>query len=240
MDISIEIESNKVMKADYIDPWTVTLRNDDQCSEYNKQRDYSYRSSIFCLTTLWIIVLISQLLQIPVHLGAMDEDPGLKFGLTMTISTTVIFITFLLVQLFIIIAQYGKTLPESVREISLKFSNCQSMRKFVISFTVLMMVLCCSISSLDIARIPEPIIDNSNSSQGFIDPEDRSSYKSQSIQYLIHVWTVSIISLSTFIKLHYLYKTVMLTITFTLYTTLIILFTYFFPDNYTYLYLRNC
>ena len=26
MDISIEIESNKVMKADFIDPWTVTLR----------------------------------------------------------------------------------------------------------------------------------------------------------------------------------------------------------------------
>ena len=238
MDISIEIESNKVMKADYIDPWTVTLRNDDQSSEYNKQRDYSYRSSIFCLTILWIIVLLSQLLQIPVHLQAMAEDPGLKFGMTMTISTTVIFISFLLVQLFIIIAQYGKTLPESVREISLKFSNCQSMRKFVISFTVLMMVLCCSISSLDIVRIPEPIINNSSSS--FIDLEDRSSYKSQSIQYLIHVWTVSIISLSTFIKLHYLYKTVMLTITFTLYSTLIILFTSFFPDNYTYLYLRNC
>ena len=108
MDISIEIESNKVMKADYIDPWTVTLRNSDHSSEYSKQKDNSYRSSIFCLLLLWIMVIISEFLQIPNHLWEMDRNPNLKFGLTMTLSTSSTFVCFLAVQLFLIIAQYSK------------------------------------------------------------------------------------------------------------------------------------
>ena len=78
MDISIEIESNKVMKADFIDPWTVTLRDSTQSIEYNKQRDYSYRSSIFCLTNLWTFVLLSEIIQIPNHINQMKKDPSLK------------------------------------------------------------------------------------------------------------------------------------------------------------------
>ena len=58
MDISIEIESNKVMKADYIDSWTVSLRNREMMAEYSRQTDQTYRSSIFSLTVLWILVFL--------------------------------------------------------------------------------------------------------------------------------------------------------------------------------------
>ena len=58
MDISIEIESNKVMKADFIDSWTVSLRNSEMMAEYSRQTDQTYRSSIFSLTVLWILVFL--------------------------------------------------------------------------------------------------------------------------------------------------------------------------------------
>ena len=58
MDISIEIESNKVMKADFIDSWTVSLRNSEMMAEYSRQSDQTYRSSIFSLTVLWILVFL--------------------------------------------------------------------------------------------------------------------------------------------------------------------------------------
>ena len=60
MDISIEIESNKVMKADYIDSWTVSLRNAEMMEEYSRQTDQTYRSSIFSLTVLWILVFLRE------------------------------------------------------------------------------------------------------------------------------------------------------------------------------------
>ena len=60
MDISIEIESNKVMKADYIDSWTVSLRDGEMMVEYSRQTDQTYRSSIFSLTVLWILVFVRQ------------------------------------------------------------------------------------------------------------------------------------------------------------------------------------
>ena len=60
MDISIEIESNKVMKADYIDSWTVSLRDGEMMVEYSLQTDQTYRSSIFSLTVLWILVFLRE------------------------------------------------------------------------------------------------------------------------------------------------------------------------------------
>ena len=222
MDISIEIESNKVMKADYIDPWTVSLRNSEQNAEYSKQRDYSYRSSIFCLTILWIFVLLSEIIQIPSHINQMKKNPNLKFGMTMTLSTTCVFIIFLSVQLFIIIAQYSKSLPSVIRELSQKFSDCQTMPKFVISITVFMMVFSCLISSLDIARIP---LSHSSNSTNLTETEAvLDTYRQSSIQFLMYIWILSIISLSTFIKVHYLHKALVLMIMFLLYTALIAAF----------------
>ena len=222
MDISIEIESNKVMKADYIDPWTVSLRNSEQNAEYSKQRDYSYRSSIFCLTILWMFVLLSEIIQIPNHINQMKKNPNLKFGMTMTLSTTCVFIMFLCVQLFIIIAQYSKSLPSVIRELSQKFSDCQTMPKFVISITVFMMVFSCLVSSLDIARMPLSLSSNSTNlteTEALLE-----TYRQSSIQFLMYIWILSIISLSTFIKVHYLHKALVLMIMFLLYTALIAAF----------------
>ena len=222
MDISIEIESNKVMKADYIDPWTVSLRNSEQNAEYSKQRDYSYRSSIFCLTILWMFVLLSEIIQIPNHINQMKKNPNLKFGMTMTLSTTCVFIIFLCVQLFIIIAQYSKSLPSTIRELSQKFSDCQTMPKFVISITVFMMVFSCLVSSLDIARIPSSLSSNSTNTT---ETEARlTTYRQSSIRFLMYIWILSIISLSTFIKVHYLHKALVLMTMFVLYTALIAAF----------------
>ena len=91
-----------------------------------------------------------------------------------------------------------------LRDISEKFSNCQKTRKFVITITVIMMVGACIISSLDILRL---IMFSRRTGDVRSDgQESQDSYIIHSAQFLGYIWIISILSLSTFIKLHYLYK----------------------------------
>ena len=215
MDISIEIESNKVMKVDYIDTWTVTLRNPEMMAEYSQQKDTTYRSSIFSLTILWIFVFVSQLFEIPNHLR---RD---HFGLTFSLVSGSVFLCFLLAQLVVVVAQYSPAVSKRIRDISDKFSNCQKTRKIVITFTVIMMVGACTVSSLDIVRELQ---------HEYEGEESQDLYIRHSSQYLGYIWIVSIISLSTFIKLHYLYKAILLSVIFLLYSALIVTFVLLLPQ----------
>ena len=85
-----------------------------------------------------------------------------------------------------------------------------------------MMVGACIISSLDILRV----ITAKRFSQ-----ETDESYVIHSAQYLGYWWIISIISLSTFIKLHYLYKAILLSVIFLLYTALIVTFVLLQPQH---------
>ena len=148
-------------------------------------------------------LLDSQLLEIPNHIG------GSHFGLSLTLCSSCVFISFLLVQLVLVVAQYSKAAPSSVRDVSEKLSSCPSTRKLVITFTVVIMVIAQLLSSLDILR-------------SLREPGSQDSYIIHSSQYLGYIWIISIISLSTFIKLHYLYKAILLAVMFFLYTGLIV------------------
>ena len=145
----------------------------------------------------------SQLFEIPNHIR------GSQFGLSLSLSCSCVFISFLLVQLFLVVAQYSKAAPRTVRDISERLSSCPRTRKLVITFTVVIMVLAQLISSLDILRV----LQQSDSSDPYI---------IHSSKYLGYIWIISIISLSTFIKLHYLYKAILLAVIFFVYTALIV------------------
>ena len=145
----------------------------------------------------------SQLFEIPNHIQ------GAQFGLSLTLSCSCVFISFLLVQLFLVVAQYSKAAPRSVRDVSEKLSSCPRTRKLLITFTVVIMVIAQLLSSLDILR-------------SLRQPGSQDSYIIHSSQYLGYIWIISIISLSTFIKLHYLYKAILLAVIFFLYTALIV------------------
>ena len=108
-----------------------------------------------------------------------------------------------------VVAQYSKAAPRCVRDISERLSSCPRTRKLVITFTVVIMVLAQLLSSLDILRLVRQ-------------PASQDSYIIHSSQYLGYIWIISIISLSTFIKLHYLYKAILLAVIFFVYTTLIV------------------
>ena len=73
-----------------------------------------------------------------------------------------------------------------------------------------MMVSSCLVSSLDIVRmenIIQPLLGNQTCDNCDSDTGDSlASYREHSVQYLTYLWILSIISLSTFIKVHYLYK----------------------------------
>ena len=108
-----------------------------------------------------------------------------------------------------VVAQYSKAAPRCVRDISERLSSCPRTRKLVITITVVIMVLAQLLSSLDILRLVRQ-------------PASQDSYIIHSSQYLGYIWIISIISLSTFIKLHYLYKAILLAVIFFVYTTLIV------------------
>ena len=73
-----------------------------------------------------------------------------------------------------------------------------------------MMVSSCLVSSLDIVRmenIIQPLLGNQTCDNCDSDTGDSLAiYREHSVQYLTYLWILSIISLSTFIKVHYLYK----------------------------------
>ena len=52
------------MKADHIDPVSVRLREPAMAEEFSRQGDTSYRSSVFCVAVLWLLVLASQIVQV--------------------------------------------------------------------------------------------------------------------------------------------------------------------------------
>lgn len=83
MDISIEIASNKRMKKDYIKPFKLTFKDKDMekkvsllffkktaksiyvpLFQYGHQKDYTFKSSLFCVFGVWVLVFASEVFQI--------------------------------------------------------------------------------------------------------------------------------------------------------------------------------
>ena len=119
------------------------------------------------------------------------------------------FLLIVTIQLLLVIAESSKSMPTYLKQISQKFLNSQNMWKYVIAFPVFMMSLSCAISSIDMLRVPvNPTNhqhDNISVSQVECSSPNKTlysydTYKSYSFQYLIHIWIVSIISLSAFIN----------------------------------------
>ena len=88
MDISIEIASNKRMKKDYIKPFKLTFKDKDLekkvsfclllniieaknyfvvVFQYCHQKDYTFKSSLFCVVGVWLLVVFSETFQIGIH-----------------------------------------------------------------------------------------------------------------------------------------------------------------------------
>jgi len=231
MDISIEIASNKRMKRDFIHPFKLTFRDKDMERKYSQQNDYMYKSSVFCIVGVWICVTLSEIAQVPVHVAwvaelrpaanSTDAPAAVRFGLTMTLASTIFFLLILTFVFLLLIAESSKAMPTNLRQVSHKFLHSRTMRKLVIGFTVFMMSLSCLTSSFDIFHIP-----SSPSSPSTRDTRSlqSSDYRTYSFQYLIHIWIVSILSLSAFIRLYYLYKAILLLFMFTMFAVIIIIY----------------
>jgi len=237
MDISIEIASNKRMKRDFIHPFKLTFRDKDIERKYSQQNDYMYKSSVFCIVGVWIFVTLSELAQIPIHLAwisrLQSENPSstslslpVSFGLSFTLASTLLFLFILTFVFLLLIAESSKSMPSNLRQISHKFLHSRNMRKLVIGFTVFVMSLSCLVASFDVLLIPgcppspQPIAQLRSSSSVHL----FNAYRSYSLQYLIHIWIVSILSLSAFIKLYYLYKAILLLFMFTTFAIIIIIY----------------
>ena len=87
----------------------------------------------------------------PQHCDSLNTK---SFAMLLTITSTLFFLLILTIQLLLIIAEFSKTMTKYLKQISHKFMNSRTMRKYVIAFTVFMMNLSCTISSIDMLRVP--------------------------------------------------------------------------------------
>ena len=121
-----------------------------------------HKSSLFCIVGFWIFILISELIQIPVHIKWIEIKEEQKcgnsnkkpFAMLLTITCSLFFLLILTIQLLLVIAESSKTMPTYLKQISHKFLNSHNMRKYVIAFILFMMSFSCAISSIDMLRVP--------------------------------------------------------------------------------------
>lgn len=60
MDNSIEIESNKRMKAEHMHPITLTFKDPDTEEMYHQVRADLLKSNVVCTFIIWVLIVICQ------------------------------------------------------------------------------------------------------------------------------------------------------------------------------------
>jgi len=225
MDISIEIASNKRMKRDYINPFRLTFRDPALELRYCQQNDHIFKSSLFCLTTLWILIFISMLLQIPIHnewcnllnKNKTEESEVVECSMVYTLTSTFFILFTLSLQLALVLAETCTRTPHKLKAFSKQFIANRALRKFVLSIAFTIISIATGIAVLDYPETTRP-------EEGDALLWNARNHRTYSFQFLAHIWIVSILSLSSFIRVYYLYKAIFLGIMFVFYSLLIILY----------------
>ncbi len=151
MDISMEIASNKRMKKDHIKPFRLTFKDGDMERKYCHQRDYTFKSSLFCLVGVWIVVFASEIFQIQLHndwcallLPADLDKSGGSCDITVTLSATAVVAVLLSASLAMVV--FESSLPKSARWAPHTLVHHRAKRNATIAFTFLIIGLAAALS----------------------------------------------------------------------------------------------
>ncbi|XP_071744733.1 adenylyl cyclase 78C isoform X2 [Lepeophtheirus salmonis] len=245
MDISTEIASNKRMKREHIQPFKLTFKDVELERKYCHQRDYTFKSSLFCVVGVWLLVFVSELFQIQVHFEWCNLYPNLrqdywKCNINLTIIATAGVTMFLGISLGFVLAENALLVPRTAKKLSYTLVHNRIKRNSVIFITFLFMCLSTALSVIDLINLDkrleeelspslrnylnQSLIDNSSvifAHDGRNSSSYPDEYKEYTFQYLVHIWIITILSLATFIKFYYLYKAVLLFLMFGIYSFLI-------------------
>lgn len=65
IDQSIQINSNKQMRMEYLNPWTLKFKDSTQESKYCQLREDMFRSNMLCVFIVWVFIVLCQAIVVP-------------------------------------------------------------------------------------------------------------------------------------------------------------------------------
>lgn len=65
IDQSIQINSNKQMRMEYLYPWTLKFKDSTQESKYSQLREDMFRSNMLCVFIVWVFIVLCQAVVVP-------------------------------------------------------------------------------------------------------------------------------------------------------------------------------
>ncbi|TRY71944.1 hypothetical protein TCAL_03937 [Tigriopus californicus] len=152
LDISMEIASNKRMKRDHIKPFRLTFKDKDMENKYCHQRDYTFKSSLFCLVGAWVLVFISELFQIRLHMKWCQLLPeSLPKNGTCNINITLLCTALITLSLTagLCLVMFESKLTKSMKKMSYVLIHNRRRRNTVIFTTFFLMALATALSVID-------------------------------------------------------------------------------------------
>ncbi|CAH1183630.1 unnamed protein product [Phaedon cochleariae] len=140
IDHSIEIESNKKMRDENMNSWTLRFVEKDMEHQFSQLREDMFKSNMMCCFVIWIFIIICQAV-----------ITCLKIFVIICISITTIV---LLVTLILVMAEEFDQLPESLRTTSSTFVHNRRRRTALICGVIILMASTSSLSLINIESYP--------------------------------------------------------------------------------------
>lgn len=211
IDQNIQINSNKQMREEYLNGWTLRFKEPLQEICFCQLREDMFRSNMLCMFIVWIFIVMCQFVIIP--------SSGI---LTATsVLTTVV----LSAGCVLVMAEEYPGLPVYLRDISAELILDRNRRTLIVCTAVILMSVASSIG-----LVPYQLEEAQNFTATPISNSsmicDKASHCVQP-KYVVFTWVLCLIALATALKLYYLVKTIL---AFTLVTVFCILILFVYPD----------
>ncbi|KAH8364552.1 hypothetical protein KR084_008004, partial [Drosophila pseudotakahashii] len=242
---NIQINSNKEIRREYLNPWTLKFKDKSQEQKFCQLREDMFRSNMLCVFVIWIFMVLCQVIIIP-----------RCTRLIICLSVGTIVLTFCCV---LVMAEEFPGLPRCLKTNSAKLVHQRQRRTLFICGVIVSM---CMLSAIGLVLCPSSTyigtVDEHSRYQRMISPYSNSSSSENSYlnvtiyiqrypepdstpissidlrnavalegqcahpEYLVFTWVLCLVSLATALKLYYLVKALMALGMVAFYTALIL------------------
>ncbi|XP_047494880.1 adenylyl cyclase 78C-like isoform X2 [Penaeus chinensis] len=117
MDNSIEIESNKRMRAEHMNPFTLSFKDPEMEEMYHQVRADLLKSNVVCTCVIWVLIAVCQAIVVP-------EDSRSALVLPFLVASTL-----LAAGLLLVMSEEFPRLPKTLRRLSTRLARATLGRK---------------------------------------------------------------------------------------------------------------
>jgi adenylate cyclase 8 len=209
IDQSIQINSNKQMREEYLNTWTLRFRDSLQEISFCQLREDMFRSNMLCLFIVWIFIVMCQFVIIPRCIF-----------LTVTLIVTTVIIS---AGCILVMAEEYPGLPKFLRKSSATLVHDRNRRTIFVCGAVILMSLASSMGLVLCRSNFQTSQFFSNNSMNFstqiplttmdegphIQIPEISELPCVEPEYIVFSWVLCLVALATALKLYYLVKSFM-------------------------------